>query len=100
MDTPAVSTFVAILALACWCFVAVVGVLAIAHRFAPDSRGGRADEIGASALWLAWVVALVTTLGSLYYCTFAHFVPCSLCWYQRIAMLSTRDHVVRRGAAA
>ena len=38
------------------------------------------------ALWLAWAVALVATLGSLYYSEVAHFIPCTLCWYQRIAM--------------
>ena len=37
-------------------------------------------------LWLAWLVALVTTLGSLYFSEIAHFTPCKLCWYQRIAM--------------
>jgi disulfide bond formation protein DsbB len=34
----------------------------------------------------AWVVALAATLGSLYYSEVAHFEPCRLCWYQRIAM--------------
>ena len=37
-------------------------------------------------LWMAWAVALVATLGSLYYSEIAHFVPCRLCWFQRIAM--------------
>jgi disulfide bond formation protein DsbB len=36
--------------------------------------------------WLAFVVALVATLGSLYYSEIAHFLPCRLCWYQRILM--------------
>jgi disulfide bond formation protein DsbB len=31
-------------------------------------------------------VAIVTTLGSLYYSLHAGFIPCELCWYQRIAM--------------
>ncbi len=39
-----------------------------------------------SALWLAWIVALVCVLGSLYLSEVAHFIPCTLCWYQRIAM--------------
>jgi disulfide bond formation protein DsbB len=38
------------------------------------------------ALWWAWVVALGSTLGSLYFSEVANFVPCNLCWYQRIAM--------------
>ncbi len=39
-----------------------------------------------SALGLAWIVALVATLGSLYLSEIAHFEPCTLCWLQRIAM--------------
>ncbi|HSM56496.1 MAG TPA: disulfide oxidoreductase [Candidatus Sulfomarinibacteraceae bacterium] len=35
---------------------------------------------------LAMLVALVATLGSLYYSEVAGFVPCVLCWYQRILM--------------
>lgn len=34
----------------------------------------------------AWVVALTTALGSLYYSEIVGFVPCTLCWYQRIAL--------------
>lgn len=36
--------------------------------------------------YIAWVVALVATLGSLYFSEFLYFTPCILCWYQRIAM--------------
>ncbi|MFS0724289.1 disulfide oxidoreductase [Paenibacillus sp. 1P07SE] len=37
-------------------------------------------------LYLAWLVALVATLGSLYFSEFLGFIPCELCWYQRILM--------------
>ena len=37
-------------------------------------------------LYLAWVVALVATLGSLYLSEVLGYRPCKLCWYQRIAM--------------
>lgn len=37
-------------------------------------------------LYLAWVVALVATLGSLYFSEIRGFNPCILCWYQRICM--------------
>lgn len=37
-------------------------------------------------LYAAWVVAIVATLGSLYFSEVRQFVPCSLCWYQRIFM--------------
>ena len=42
--------------------------------------------VGPSARLLAWIVTTVTTLGSLYYSEIANFVPCRLCWYQRICM--------------
>jgi disulfide bond formation protein DsbB len=37
-------------------------------------------------LWLAFVVAAIATAGSLYFSESAGFVPCELCWYQRICM--------------
>jgi disulfide bond formation protein DsbB len=42
--------------------------------------------VGPVALWLAFGVAATATAGSLYLSEVAGFVPCSLCWYQRIAM--------------
>jgi disulfide bond formation protein DsbB len=37
-------------------------------------------------LWLVFVAAAVATGGSLYFSESAGFVPCELCWYQRICM--------------
>jgi disulfide bond formation protein DsbB len=37
-------------------------------------------------LYLAWIVAVVATAGSLYFSEVRLFVPCTLCWYQRILM--------------
>jgi disulfide bond formation protein DsbB len=37
-------------------------------------------------LWLTFLVAAVATGGSLFFSEIAHFVPCELCWYQRICM--------------
>ena len=34
----------------------------------------------------AWFVALMATSGSLYFSDVVGFIPCLLCWYQRIAM--------------
>ncbi|MBX7066898.1 MAG: disulfide bond formation protein B [Parachlamydiales bacterium] len=39
-----------------------------------------------NALYLAWVIALVGMLGSIFYGEVLRFEPCRLCWYQRIAM--------------
>ena len=41
------------------------------------------DEFG---LYAAWLVALLATLGSLYFSEVRHFVPCALCWFQRVFM--------------
>jgi disulfide bond formation protein DsbB len=64
--------------------------------------------LGDQAIWLAWLVAVAATAGSLYYSEVAHFEPCSLCWYQRIAVYPlvvillvggiTRDRFVARYA--
>ncbi len=37
-------------------------------------------------LWLAFLVAATATAGSLFFSEVAGFVPCELCWYQRICM--------------
>jgi disulfide bond formation protein DsbB len=50
--------------------------LAPARRFA-------LAELGPYALPVAWMVALVATLGSLFMSEVAGFVPCMLCWVQR-----------------
>ena len=57
-------------------------------------------------LYLAWLVALVATIGSLYFSEVRQFNPCILCWAQRIFMYPLAvmlgiaafvgDHSVRR----
>ncbi len=37
-------------------------------------------------IYLAWLVAIVATAGSLYFSEVRSFVPCALCWWQRILM--------------
>ena len=37
-------------------------------------------------IYMAWIVAVIATLGSLYFSEIRGFVPCELCWYQRILM--------------
>ena len=39
-----------------------------------------------TTMWLAGIVALGATVGSLYLSEVVHLIPCKLCWYQRIAM--------------
>ena len=44
------------------------------------------SDLSRAALPVAWIVATVTSLGSLYFSEIAHYIPCALCWYQRICM--------------
>ncbi|MEP7112061.1 MAG: disulfide bond formation protein B [Ilumatobacteraceae bacterium] len=44
------------------------------------------NSLKPAALWLAWLIAAVAMAGSLYFSENANFVPCKLCWFQRIAM--------------
>lgn len=41
---------------------------------------------GRNSLWMAFIVVLTATLGSLFYSEIMGFSPCGLCWYQRILM--------------
>ena len=65
-----------------------VALRSFAGRLPPAARLDRSiwTLVGPIALWLAWLVALVSLLGSLYYSEIVGYPPCSLCWYQRIAM--------------
>jgi disulfide bond formation protein DsbB len=51
-----------------------------------QSRSSSALDRNVLLLAFAWLVALVATLGSLYYSEVRNFIPCTLCWYQRVAM--------------
>ena len=74
------NSFLALLSL-----VALIAAISLASYRA--FRGQQAvDSISPYALWMAWVVALAATLGSLIYSEVIHFLPCRLCWCQRIAM--------------
>ena len=56
---------------------------------APYGMGGvlaKSDTIAAWAPIGAMTIAWVAMLGSLYYSEIRGFVPCPLCWYQRVLM--------------
>lgn len=88
MDVQTVSFFFALLALLCLAGIVATAGLVLAERAGgPGSWAAPAlATVREAALPLAWVVALVATLGSLYYSQVEGFVPCVLCWYQRICM--------------
>ena len=37
-------------------------------------------------VFLAFLISVVATFGSLFFSEIMNFIPCSLCWYQRIFM--------------
>jgi disulfide bond formation protein DsbB len=79
------SLFFAMLAVACQLATVGIGALWVFGR-RTDAWRRVSEELSPAALPLAWAVALVATAGSLFYSEYAHYVPCALCWYQRIAM--------------
>jgi disulfide bond formation protein DsbB len=54
-------------------------------------------ELAPWALWAATAVATISMAGSLWFSESVGFIPCTLCWYQRIAMYPL---VVLLGVAA
>ena len=86
--TVVVTTFLAVLVLAAYGAVLLTVLLVAADRsrLLPGATAAIRAVIGPGALWLAAIVATVATAGSLYFSEVAGYVPCALCWYQRIAM--------------
>ncbi|HEX5586398.1 MAG TPA: disulfide bond formation protein B [Acidimicrobiia bacterium] len=83
------TNFFLVLTLVADVLVAAALVLALACTVSRRARAvwvAVARAVGVQALLVAWVVALATTAGSLYYSEHLGFLPCELCWYQRIAM--------------
>jgi disulfide bond formation protein DsbB len=88
MSTDTLSLFFALLSLLCVAAVAVVVVLVLVARSAGSDSGAArlVGDLRRVALPLAATVAVVTSLGSLYFSEIAEFTPCELCWFQRICM--------------
>jgi disulfide bond formation protein DsbB len=82
MDVRTVELFTSLLAL-----IALIGGLSYALVSGVVSpQASIVAEIRRLSLWLAWIVAAGATAGSLYFSEIADFVPCRLCWFQRICM--------------
>jgi disulfide bond formation protein DsbB len=48
-----------------------------------NSQETKSDD---TLAYLAWIIALIATVGSLFFSEVMQLPPCVLCWYQRIAM--------------
>ncbi len=69
-------------------FVALAGAAAlVVLRLVPAGRPVL-RAVAPLSRWLAFAVAATATAGSLYFSEVQNFIPCRLCWYQRIAMFS------------
>lgn len=66
-------------------FVALGGAIALTVALA-SGRLRHLQAVRDLLLPLAFAIAVVCTIGSLYYSGVAHFRPCRLCWWQRISM--------------
>jgi disulfide bond formation protein DsbB len=87
--TQAIAAGLAGLAIVIQVLLVVLVLMALLGRvWSPPRRAlaGVREAIGGGELWLAGLVALVALGGSMYFSEVAHFQPCRLCWFQRIAM--------------
>lgn len=89
MSFNGVITSLAILALVADSLVVLTLIALVVTRFSPGGRAAWARLrvlLAPVAPTLAWVVGTVSTLGSLYLSEIAGYLPCKLCWFQRICM--------------
>jgi disulfide bond formation protein DsbB len=81
-----VFTVLTLLANVAFVALVLVGIGALIGGAPRRFAAGVVARIGPHAPLLALIVATVTTLGSLYYSEIVGYIPCELCWYQRICM--------------
>jgi disulfide bond formation protein DsbB len=86
MSRDTVLLFLALLALFGQVALVVTAIAFAGGRRTTRLRTSLIDAVGQGAVVMALTIAVVATAGSLYLSEGAHFVPCKLCWYQRIAM--------------
>ncbi len=92
--TETVNLFLGILTLVVAAADAVLAALALAALRRRDGWARRTlqdlgELIGPHAVLLAAIVAITAMSGSLYYSQVAGYVPCELCWFQRIGMYAS-----------
>ena len=113
MDFHSMRLFFALLALSANAATIAIVAIGVAGRTGSSGHALRERVFGALnglELWLGFTVATTATLGSLYLSEIVHLIPCTYCWYQRIAMYPLviilgiaalrKDHGVRIYATA
>lgn len=89
MDVSTVTLLYGLAALVGVVILVWLAVMFVASRLSPAAGFGFErfrERFTRFALVAAWVPAFLAMLGSLYFSEIAHYTPCTLCWYQRIAM--------------
>ncbi len=86
MSTETAQLFFALLTVAAGLGALALVALRLAAAAGSDGAWRLGSAISDAGVWLAFLVAAGSTLGSLYFSEIADFVPCRLCWFQRIAM--------------
>jgi disulfide bond formation protein DsbB len=86
VSTETAQLFFALLTVAAGIGAITLVVLRLATAAGSDGAWRLGSAISDAGVWLAFLVAAGATLGSLYFSEIADFVPCRLCWFQRIAM--------------
>lgn len=82
-------TFLALLAVLCTVFLIFAvpfGIYLLVTKRVPPPLAPVREALAEAGLYMAAAVAVVCTLGSLYMSEMANFIPCDLCWFQRIFM--------------
>ena len=51
------------------------------------TNADQASNTNWTIIFICWIFASVSTLGSLFFSEIMEFPPCALCWYQRIFMV-------------
>ncbi len=109
MTVDVVTSILTTLTILCWVLIAGTLLFYITSIFSGKAREyfhEYRDALDFYALPVAFAIALVALLGSLYLSEFANFIPCEYCWYQRIGIyplslilfvaLITRDRSVKK----
>ena len=86
MSTETAQLFFALLTMAAGIGAITLIGLRLAAAAGSDGAWRLGSAISDDGAWLAFLVAAAATLGSLYFSEIADYVPCRLCWFQRIAM--------------
>jgi disulfide bond formation protein DsbB len=86
VDTETAQLFVGLLTIVAGVGAVSLVVLRVLAAAGNDGAQRLGSAISDAGVWLAFLVALGATLGSLYFSEVENFNPCRLCWFQRIAM--------------